>query len=183
MTEKTIRDLMIPIEKYAVVDNDATVRDALIELRESQARLSPGSFFHRSVLIRNKDGTIVGKIGHWALLKAVEPRYKQMDDVQNLSRAGLTSDFVKSMAIEIDLLKSDLRERCRRIRSMNVTEIMRPVTEQVDISVSLSEAIHSIVTLQTLSIVITDHGKAVGLLRLSDLFHVVREIIISEDEE
>ena len=51
MKEPTIKDLMVPIEKYAVVGPDATVQEALIRLLESQKLLPQDSFKHRAVLI------------------------------------------------------------------------------------------------------------------------------------
>jgi hypothetical protein len=46
---------------------------------------------------------------------------------------------------------------------------MSPVTERIGGDAMLTEAIHKIVTYQTLSILVMEQGRVTGILRLSDL--------------
>ena len=183
MSEKLVKDIMIPIDEYAVVPMTATILEALNELKRSQKKLTPGRFLHRAVLVRNDKGGIVGKIGHLAFLKALEPKYDKLGKIKNLSRAGLTPDFLSSMATDLNLWQGDLKERCKMVRTVKVTQIMHPVTEQIDLNASLSSAIHRIVLWQTLSILVTDEDRVVGILRLSDLFEAVFEVIIADCQQ
>ena len=128
---------------------------------------------HRAVLVKNKDGKIIGKIGHLAFLKGLEPRYGEIDDLDVLNRTGLTADFIKDVADKWDLFKGDLNESCKHLKSLKVTEIMHPVKEQIDEDAPMSEAVHKIVMWQTLSILVTHKNKTTGLLRLSDLFQEI----------
>lgn len=173
MALKCVKDIMVPLDKYAVVDDTVTVFGALVALKESQKNLKPGQFMHRAVLVKNKKGQVIGKIGHLAFLKGLEPKYSDIGDLNILSRAGLTPDFVKEMAIKWNLFKDDLHESCNYLKSIRVTEIMHPVIENIDEEASLNEAVHKIVMWQTLSILVTRDDRTTGLLRLSDLFEEI----------
>ena len=170
---KLVKDIMVPLENYAVVDSNATIFDALLALKESQKHLKPGQCLHRAVLVKDDEGAIVGKLGHLAFLKSLEPKYDTLGDLPILARAGLTTDFISSLADKWGLMKDDLGASCQRLKTTKVAEAMHAVNEQIDQEAPLTEAIHDIVMWQTLSILVTHEGKATGLLRLSDLFHEV----------
>jgi len=178
MEEITVKDIMVPLDEYAIVNINATGSEALKALKESQKNLKPGQFLHRAVLIRDDNGNIIGKIGHLAFLKALEPKYNKIGNLDMLSRSGLTPEFIESLAIKWEFFEEDLKEACKRLKKIKVTEIMHPVHEHIDENASMSEAIHRIVMWQTLSILVTSKNNAVGVLRLSDLFReVFRELI------
>ncbi|MFH2035984.1 MAG: CBS domain-containing protein [Candidatus Zixiibacteriota bacterium] len=173
MVEKNVRDIMVPISEYAVVDENDSVLDALIKLKESQINIPPDKFKHRAVLVRDKNGDIVGKIGHWAFLRSLEPKYDKIGDLGILSRAGLTPEFISSLAVNWELFKGPLDDYCKKLKEIKVSTVMHPISEHIDINSSLNDAIHYILMWQTLSIVVTDKNKIVGILRLSDLFQEV----------
>jgi len=51
-----------------------------------------------------------------------------------------------------------------------VTEILHPVSENIDENSPLAEAVHKIVMWQTLSLLVTREGEPMGIRRPSDLF-------------
>ena len=70
-----VADIMVPLEEYAVVDEDATVVDALRALQSSQEKLEVGRAPHRAILVRDRNGVIVGKLHHFAFLRALVERF------------------------------------------------------------------------------------------------------------
>ncbi len=173
MEKQRVKDIMIPINKYAVVNEDDSILDALIKLKESQMKLAPDEFKHRAVLVKNKEGKIIGKLGHWAFLRSLEPKYDEMGDLRILSRAGLTQEFVSAMAFKWDLFKGPLDDYCKKLKEIKVSKVMHPVSEHISIDASINDAVHAIVMWQTLSVVVIDKDEVVGILRLSDLFQEV----------
>lgn len=174
---KSIKELMLPLDDYAVVPEEATMLDALNALDEAQKRLPPGLQPHRAVLVINKDGKIVGKLGHLAFLKGLEPRYDKVGDLGTLSRVGLSPDFITSMMDNLRLWKERFADYVQRAKQTKVKEVMRPVTENIDEEAPLSEAVHKIVMYQTLSLLVSRGNKVVGILRLSDLFAEISQKI------
>jgi len=177
MNSKKVKELMLPINDYATVDEDASLLDAVITLDEAQARVPPGLQPHRAVLVVNKQGKIIGKLGHLAFLRALEPKYNLVGDLPTLSRAGLSSSFITSMIENMRLWQTDLLDVCRQAQNVRVKDVMHPVTENIDENAAISEAIHRMVMWQTLSILVTREGKVVGILRLSDLYKEIASII------
>ena len=186
MDTKCVKDLMLRLEDYAIVDEDATLYEAVVALEKAQAKVPEGRMKHRAVLVRNKEGKIVGKLGHLAFLKALEPKYSSLGDLRTLSRAGLSSEFVNSMMDTYRFWGFKLSDICQRAHATGIKEGLHPVTENIDENAPLSEAIHKFVMWQTLSLLVTHGDEIVGLLRLSDLYtemeRVIKDICLYESD-
>lgn len=167
---KTVRDLMLPLSEYAVVDEDATILDALHELEAKQQKLPPDRQPHRAVLVRDRDGRIVGKLHHFAFLRALAPERKRRTDRSMLDRAGVDDDLLQRSIKALDFLTSDLVNVCVRARSVVVRDVYTSATVSIDEGASLSDAVNLFLTHQTLSLLVRRSGQTVGILRLSDLF-------------
>ncbi len=177
MDTKKVKDLMVSLEDYAIVDENATLLDAVVELERAQSRLAEGRMKHRAVLIRNRNGKIIGKLGHLAFLKALEPKYSTLGDLSTLARAGLSPEFVNSMMDTYRFWDYKLVDICKRARNIKVKDVCHPITENIDENAPLTEAIHKFVMWQSLSIPVTRGSEIVGLLRLSDLYTEMARLI------
>jgi CBS domain-containing protein len=170
MERKVVKDLMLSLEEYAVVPEDATLQEAIEALDEAQRKVPPGRQPHRAVLVVDKRGKVVGKVGHLAFLKALEPKYMFLGNVEALSRAGLSEEFIQSMMENLRFWKRSLDETCSAARRLKVKDIMHPAEHSIDENGTLAEALHKFIVWQTLSLLVTRRGEVVGILRLSDLF-------------
>jgi CBS domain-containing protein len=175
MDKKTVKDLMVPLDEYPLVRDNATLLDAALALDEALKNLPPGRQPYRAVLVTDKDGRVIGKIGQWIFLKALEPKYGVLGDLGKLARAGVSAEVIASMMEHYRLFQDNLSDSCRRASAMKVTDVMHPVAESIDETAPLSEAIHQLVIGQTLSVLVTRQGQITGLLRLSDLFDAITE--------
>lgn len=173
MNKTHIKDLMVPLDDYALVSQDATVLDALLALEQAQARLAPGRQKHRAVLVVDGNRRVIGKIGQLGFLKALEPKYNIMGDLDRAALTGISSEFISSMLRHYNFFQDDLGNLCLRAGALPVAEVMRPVTESIDENATLGEVLHKMVMLQTLSLLVTRQGEVVGLIRQSDLFEEV----------
>ena len=183
MQDKQVKDIMLPLSEYAVVGEHTTLADALLALEEAQAKLPKERQHNRAVLVKNKTGKIVGKIGHLGFLKALEPKYNTLGNVEQLSRAGINPQFVEMMLDNLSFWQDDLDIVCRRALTIKMKEIMTPVTENIDENSSLTQAIHHMIMWQALSILVTRTNEVVGILRLSDLFDKVSNLIRATSED
>lgn len=177
MALEKVKDIMLPLDDYAIVGEEATMLDALFALDEAQKKLPPGRQPHRAVLVVDKNKKIVGKLGHLAFLKGLEPKYNKIGDVGVLARAGLTPDFISSMVDKWQLWSGEFTDYVQRARQTKVSEVMHPAVESIDEEAPLSEAIHKLVMYQTLSILVTRRNTVIGILRLSDLFTAITNAI------
>ena len=78
-SEKTVKDVMIPIEDYTTMNVDQTVREAILKLRSSfSIKIATSSIMetgHRSVLIFDSEGDVKGILTIKDLLNAIMPKY------------------------------------------------------------------------------------------------------------
>ena len=173
MDSKMVKDLMVPLDDYAVISRESTLLDAIIALDQAQKNLPAGRQPYRAVLVVDDKKKVVGKIGQLAFLKALEPKYNMLGDLSRLSRAGLSSTFISSMMENFQFFQENLNDLCRRAIYIKAKDVMHPITESIEENASLHEAIHKIIMHQTLSLLVTRSDRMVGLLRLSDLFDEV----------
>lgn len=180
METKRIKDIMIPIENYASVHQDSSMYDALMAIRKSQEKLSSDMQPIRAVLVVDDNNNIVGKMGHAAFLRALEPKYNKIIDFEKLTRAGVSAAFISSMTDNLRLWQDDFVTICKQAGTIKVKNVMSPVSESIDENASITEAIHQIIVLQLLSLLVNSGSNIVGIVRLSDLFHEVERNIINE---
>jgi CBS domain-containing protein len=167
---KRVKDLTLSLSEYAVVDEGATILDALLALEESQATLAPGRQPHRAVLVRDRHGAIIGKLHHFAFLRAFLAERRAMMEQKLLDRAGLEDDVLKASLHTLGFLTGDLVDVGARARAVPVRDVLTPATAGISEDASLADAAAAFLQHQTLSLLVHRGDRTVGLLRLSDLF-------------
>jgi hypothetical protein len=177
MPLETARDIMIPLDQYAVVEESATMVDALRALDHAQHLVPQGRHPHRAVLVRDQDGNITGKLGHHAFLTGLEPRYLEGSNSHALSHQGYSRDFLLSIMEQMSLWQADFDTYVRRALATKVVDVMHPIDEQVDIDAPIGEVIHKLIVYNALSLIVTEHDRPAGMVRLADLFSVVAKNI------
>ena len=165
-----VKDLMLSLSEYAVVDERATILEALEALEASQAQLPAGRQPHRAILVRRREGAIVGKLHYHACLRALVSERKVMVEQNLLDRAGVGDDLRDQSMRMLDLLTGDLINVCERARHVVVRDVCTPVAQSISEDASLFDAIAEFLAHQTLSLLVRRGTTTVGILRLSDLF-------------
>jgi hypothetical protein len=178
-----VKDIMFDLNDYAIVPESATMLEAIYALDEAQKKLPSDRQPHRAILVEDSRGRIVGKLGHLAFLKGLEPKYQKIGDLGELSQTGLSQEFISTLMNDLSLWKDNLSAYVDRAKTTKVSEVMRPVTESIDENASLNEALHKILMYQSLSILVTRNELVVGILRLSDLFTVITTVIKKKAKE
>lgn len=155
---RLVRDVMVPIEEYPVVDENATIMEAARTLREFFHQKDGTWYGFQSLLVLNKKGELVGLITLKSFLYALQMR-----------------DFLEHM------LKGDpegLFFTPHLFGDFNVQKIMRPIdliTIQED--APLMEALLVIVKKNINSLPVLAGSKPVGIVRTIDLFWLVGELM------
>ena len=180
--EKTTRDLMVPLEEYVTVSDEATLKDAVVALEKAQEELDRKRYryVHRAVLVLNKKKEVVGKISQLDILKGLEPNYKKIvDTTKRISVSGFSTHFLTSMMDLHRLWANPLSDICSKAAKIKVQEFMTTPTEGevIDEKVSLEEAMHIMVMGHHHSLLVTRDGKIVGVLRLTDVCIYINDLI------
>jgi len=177
----TVKELMVPVEAYATVASQATLREAVIALEKAQLTLDPSQHKHRAILVLDESGAVLSKITMKDILVALEPNYGKVEGTDVLERSGFSPDLIKSMLEDSALWTDALQFVRERANELNVVDFMRSPSEgeYIDENATLGEAIRQLVAYPYLSLLVTRSDEVVGILRLSDVFAKICDTITS----
>jgi CBS domain-containing protein len=174
--DKIVKDLMVPLSDYASVHEDETLFEALMALEKAHEKLDPSKHRHRAILILDKNDRVVGKLNQWDILKALEPKYSKIDDLEKISRTGFSPQFLKSMLVQHALWNKPLMDICRAGGINKVKDVMHEPAEgeHINVNAPLGEAINQLIVGQLLSLLVVDDQKnIIGILKLIDVFEEI----------
>ena len=183
MEKTTARDLMVPLEEYATVSEKATLKDAVDALEKAQGELDRKKYkyLHRAVLVLDNNNNVVGKITQLDILRGLEPNYKQIVDTtkRRPSFSGFSAYFLSSVMNMHSLWVDPLSGICAKAEDIKVKDFMVTLTEGefIDEKAPLKEGMHMMVIGHHHSLLVTRNGNIVGVLRLTDAFNHVNDLI------
>ena len=171
MESMKVKEIMVPLSEYATVNEDSTIYEAILTLEETHKQ-SERDYKHRAILVLNKDKDIVGKISHIALMKGLESGYKRMEEPLSSLHTGFSQEFMKSMIEKYHLWEKPLDHLCGKAATRKIKDIMYIPSdgEYITEDEPLDTAIHQMVMGQYQSLLVTSEGKITGILRASDVF-------------
>jgi CBS domain-containing protein len=168
-----VKDVMVTLENYATVSEDATLYDAVLALEKAQEQYEKSQYPHRAILVYDSKNKIVGKISQLDILMALEPNY-QIVDLEKLSRFGYSLDYIQSFA-KTALWDKPFRDICRKAATLIVKNFMYTPKqgEYIKEDANLDEAIHQLLIGKQNSLLVTRNQDIVGILRLTDVYTFV----------
>lgn len=172
MPPRLVKDLMISLQDYATVSQEATLYEAVVALEEAQQRMHEHCYPHRAVIVLDENGHTVGKLSQFDFIRALEPRYQEITDSRALDRFGLSAGFIRSMIDSQGLWQKPLDNLAQKAARIKVKDAMyTPAAgEFVGENASLDEGIHQLIMGHHQSLLVTRDSKVVGILRLTDVF-------------
>jgi CBS domain-containing protein len=166
-TTKIVRDLMVTLEEYSRIPEDASLFDAIQTLE--RALLGPSADptrpKDRAVLVLARDGQVIGKLSLWDVLRGLEPRYE--DPIEVI----IDDYFLWTHAMFVNLAE--------KAKSIKAKDVLRQLThaEMIKEDAPLDVAVHQLVRDRLLSLLVVRGDRVVGVLRLSDVFRAVSEMM------
>ncbi len=162
--EPRVGDVMIPIGAYTTIEESRTVADAVAALKASFTALTATSQImetgHRSVLVMDSGGQVMGMLTIKDLLELILPKYLS-------SPKPSTADAIQySPLFWTGMFSSGVRD----IRSLSISEVMSPSPAGIDVDASLMEAAFIMVSESQRRLIVMANGVHVGVIREQDLF-------------
>ncbi|MFH1998434.1 MAG: CBS domain-containing protein [Planctomycetota bacterium] len=181
MKSKQLQKYMVPLSDYATVNENATLYEAVIELEKVRQDFGPGKHPHRAVLVKDGEDKIVGKLSLWDVIKALEPRYREITDFKHSMRFGFSTQFVHAMVQNYGLWQKPIEDICRKAAGTRVKDVMYTPAEgeYVKEDATFDEAVHMLVIGHHQSLLVTDKKgeHVIGVLRLVDVFNEISDLI------
>ncbi|MBL0702273.1 MAG: CBS domain-containing protein [Desulfosarcina sp.] len=172
MKQITVKDMMVPLTGFVSVSEDDSLFDAVQALEKAFDTHDGMKTQRRAVLVSGKDGKVVGKVSQLDIIRALEPKYDQMDSSRAMARFGFNPKFISTMLKEFNLWNKPLDEICRKATRIKVKQFMYTLTEgeYVDQDAPIDEAIHQLITGSHHSLLVTKEKAIIGVLRSRDVF-------------
>lgn len=177
MEVKKVKDIMVKLDEYACVPDDATLYEAVAALEAAQEAWSRNHYRHRAILVclghlTGGEHNVIGKISQRDVIKGLEPGYKQAMHDRPKGISQFTQGYIKALQDRHGLWSRPLDDICSKGGRTKVKDIMSEPVEGdfVDAEVSLNRACHQFVMSHHQSLLVTSGGKVVGVLRLCDVF-------------
>ena len=181
MSEYHVKELMVPLSEYATVPKGSTLFDAVLALEKAQTEFDHTKYKHRGVLILDKDGRVIGKLGQLDVLRALEPKDENPDEIMELSQFGFSPNFVHKLRKQRRLKATPLKDLCSNASKLKVEDFMQTPTEGefIEAEAHLDMAIMQLVTGNHISLLVTRKKELIGILRMTDafaaVFHTMKE--------
>ena len=172
--ERTVTEIMIPIDEYTCVQASSTVREGIERLRiASENFISSGLVMdsgHRAVLVFDGD-ELVGVLTMRNLIQAVRPDFLATRTVA-ASRCLRYSQLFWSGLFNAGV--HALEDRC-------VREIMNPRPPVVDSEANLLQVAHLLCEENRRRVVVQRGGRIVGVVREQELFREISRLMLHGD--
>jgi len=177
-----IKRIMVPVEDYAVVPKTASLEEALVALENEKKDHNGGPYRHQSLVVVNSDQHVVGRISQIDIMRALEPKYKDVGDSKYLGLSGLSNKMLISIRESFGLYEWPIETLPDVIAALEVADVMQTPSEGEFVSEedTLNIAMHRIVMGHHHSLLVTRDKRIIGILRSTDVFNALYNMIEPE---
>ncbi len=181
MESAKVKEIMVPISRYATVSENATLYEVVLAFQEARKDTDQELDKHRAVLILDGSHRVIGKIDLWDLLKGTEPKYKKFGYPREITSQECSLRYDRSMSETYGLWRDAFNDMCMNASRVSAREIMHVPgeAEHIEEDASIGEAINRMLGGELQSLLVTAGGEIRGILRLSDVVKLIAARIIS----
>ena len=177
MKASTLKGIMVPLDEYATVSENANVLEAIHALEVAQKAFDPNRYPHRAVLVVNDKNHVVGKLSQHDIIMSLEPRYKKTREHKDgaLEHLGFGRKFIEAVSLQYSQWDRPLQNLYKKAIEQKVKSFMYEPTEgeYINVAASMDETIHQLIIGQHHSLLVTDGDVIVGIVRLTDVFDFI----------
>lgn len=172
--EKCAGDIMIPLEAYTTVEADSTIKEGIERLRKSyETFVTTGRIMetgHRSILVFDRGGGLVGILGILDLIAAVRPAYL------SAPKPSLADSIQYSPMFWTGLFTS----QARALVDKKVWDVMSEPPPTIEEDTNLMEVVDTMYATKARRLAVTRGGKVVGVVRDQEIFFELARIILEQ---
>jgi CBS domain-containing protein len=176
---KKVKDLLVPLNEYATTTEDKSLRDAVPVLRQLYCEVEEGRCTqagHRNILVLDDSGNLVGILSFRSILAVLIPEVAGGISAR-LEALGVSIAFAQANSPNLDEARATFRARVIRNAETKVKDVMLKVRGTIDVNADLMDAIKLMYRNKITVIPVYDGEKLIGVLRESDLFLFIAEIL------
>jgi hypothetical protein len=174
MDKMKVRQLMVPIDRFPKISDNASLFDALFALENAQEAFLSGKAEQRVLLVEDEQEQIIGKISPIDLFRGLEKKYNEVNVEETLEKFGLKYIW-NNMQKDLNLWESPFEDLCRKAADVHVKDFVNIPGEgqTVDVADNISICFHLFVVNRHDTLFVLEGNQFVGLLRFSDVYREV----------
>ncbi len=179
----TVKEFMVPLSEYVTLPEGSSLYEAVQALEKARLEHANKRYNHRAVLILDRQGCVIGKLSQLDVLRGIEPKREEMDDLERIGQYGFSRKFINSLQEQRRLEGGIVEVLGKDAASLKVEDFMQAPSpgEYVEENTTLDTAIHQLVKGTHLSLLVTRDKEIVGILRMSDVFMAVARTMLQND--
>jgi CBS domain-containing protein len=182
--QKTVKDIMIPLERYPAVHPDATLKEAVQLLRISYCTLNTGYCAEtgpRTLLVVDAGHNLVGILDFRAILRVLIPEVTG-GLTAKLESIGVSIAYAEVEAESLDEARAQIVARVTQNAQTRVGDVMRKVRGTIQADAGLMEALKLLFKNKITKIPVFEGSKLIGIVRDTDLFLEMADLMMKVEE-
>jgi hypothetical protein len=175
---KKIRDLLIPLDNYAVTSSDKTLAEAIHCLRKIYCETELGKCTeagHRSMLVIDGKKELVGALDFQSILAVLIPEVAGKIS-SRLESLGVSLAYAEAGTPNLDETRLSFRARVLKNAETKVGDIMLKIRGTIQVDDDLLDALKAIHRNKITMLPVFEGTRLLGVIRDSDLFLAVADI-------
>ena len=176
-----VKDIMVPIDEYAVTRIDKTLREAVPELMRIYCQVETGKCTeagHRTSLVLDTQGGLVGILDFKSILEVLIPEIAGGISAK-LQTLGISIAFAEADAHDMDQSQQGFSSRVRQNSQIQVKDVMLKVRGTIAADAGILDALKVIYRNKITVLPVFEGKRLVGVLRDSDLFLVAANVLMA----
>ena len=169
--ELKVKDMMVPIDDYAVTTTDKLLKEAVPELMRIYCQVETGKCTeagHRTSLVLDGQGKLVGILDFKSILKVLIPEIAGGISGK-LQALGISMAFAEADTHDMDSSTQGFRSRVRQNAQTRVGEIMLKIRGTIDVDVGFLDALKMIYRNKVTVLPVFEGDKLAGVVSIGDL--------------
>lgn len=176
---RKVKDLLVQIRDYAVVNEDSPLSEAIKALRKVYCQVETGKCTeagHRNILVLNAQNNLVGILDFQTILKVLVPEISG-GVTERLQAIGVLAAFAEAGTEDLDESRLSFRARVIKNADTKIKQVMLKIRGTIQAEDDLLKALSLMYKNRITVLPVYENKELVGVLRESDLFLSVAEII------
>jgi predicted transcriptional regulator len=170
---KRVKDVMIPVEHYPSVRDNATLRDGIAIIEEAQLEVHLRKSLPRVLLVFDEINVLVGTVRRRDIMRGLEPKYLLSQPLEYRRKLFDIAVDPNLSELSYDRMVRGIREQAKR----PVSDVMRPIEAILDAEDHVMKAIQEMVVSDVNLIPVLQDGQLVGVVRSVDVFHYLAQLL------
>lgn len=183
MHDRLVKEVMVPINVYPVINKNATIGEAINVLKKT-FKILPNNVLtgYRSIIVLDDNKEIVGILTIRSLLKAIEMEAHNEKTLSTIASWALF--FTKSkMDKHLNIQVKDI------MRSLEIAYVYENETITTAVHTILTKQVNSLpviekpaVTELTMGEYPLENNKVIGIIRAIDIFNIIGDVLEVDDK-